>query len=421
MELHILGPAFGLPSIDAECTAAVALLQLYAPGQHSLIPTHQNPTHLPRLIDGNAHFTGYDNIVRHLESTSSSNSSDATAFSAFLHSNAPLLLDVAQYVSFENYRHVTRPAFSRILPWHTNYILPPQRRAAGRARTAHLGVSSIDIDDVHEDLSGRNEANGGMGGNDTAFADPTQQRASRLLPQKETLMSLLRRPEHAAAFKLHALADNFFGPLLDVVPKEKSDGKYLFGAAQPEAVDCLLVGYLALMLRPKLPQDWLAATMRRKYTALVAYTERLIGEFELETDVDAVLALNSPATTMDTETKLSLPWRPAVRATTRETLNDIAAGIFDQVPVLGGASSRLQLLDAPLRPRWESLAPPVVLSSIALGAAIVTISLRQGWLVWPRGQEVHLFGRRRFADLGDLGSALAGLNLLAMPAAQAES
>ena len=42
LELHVLGPAFGLPSIDAECIAAIAYLNRAVPqGQWVVVADHE--------------------------------------------------------------------------------------------------------------------------------------------------------------------------------------------------------------------------------------------------------------------------------------------------------------------------------------------------------------------------------------------
>jgi len=38
--------------------------------------------------------------------------------------------------------------------------------------------------------------------------------------------------------------------------------------------------------------------------------------------------------------------------------------------------------------------------------------LRTGLLTWPRGEELHVFGHKRFSDYGHLGAALAGMSVL---------
>lgn len=56
MHLHVLSPAFGLASIDAECLAAVALVKSYCDGKGipwHLSASHKDEEHLPMLsIDG---------------------------------------------------------------------------------------------------------------------------------------------------------------------------------------------------------------------------------------------------------------------------------------------------------------------------------------------------------------------------------
>ncbi|EME89735.1 uncharacterized protein MYCFIDRAFT_213777 [Pseudocercospora fijiensis CIRAD86] len=424
MQLYTLGPAFGLPSIDAECSAAVALLQLYARGKYEIIPTHDTRTPLPRLIDGTARIFGFNNIVRHLvdkriaiSETSLDKGQRAlcTAIASLVESQAQTLLDISLYVGFENYRLATRPAFSKILPWHANYILPPTRRSAARSRTEHLGISSIDVDDVHEDMSNRPEGFDGVG-KQPQFEAETQKRASLLLPRKETVRSLLQRPEHAAIFKLNALADNFFEPLQEIL----GDNVYAVGG-ELAAVDCLVYGYLSLMLYPELPQDWLSATMKRKYKSLVAYVERIHAKFSLNTNVEAVMDLSkceSHAAVLAKReaSKTVLPWSSPHTSNASEALQTLCTGIWDQIPLLGDPN-KLQLWHAKKLPFLQSNLTFLLLSTTTLLALAGYLSVSTGLLLWPRGEEVHIFGRRRMSDLGHLGAALAGVNFISRPSA----
>lgn len=71
MKLHILGPAFGLPSIDAECIAAVALVERYTQGSGqawALVASHEaaTGTQLPFLQVGDKTYSGFDRIAQHL-------------------------------------------------------------------------------------------------------------------------------------------------------------------------------------------------------------------------------------------------------------------------------------------------------------------------------------------------------------------
>lgn len=75
MKLYILGPAFGLPSIDAECIAAVALVKSHCQSANTsweLIASHEAPSdtntsaHLPLLQDGDGSFSGFNSIAEHI-------------------------------------------------------------------------------------------------------------------------------------------------------------------------------------------------------------------------------------------------------------------------------------------------------------------------------------------------------------------
>lgn len=89
LQLHVWGPAFGLPSIDPDCLAVVAYLNHTVPrNQWTLVADH-DPSYgaqgtlrdhyrtcssdreigqFPLLCDGNKTITGYTNIVAHIES-----------------------------------------------------------------------------------------------------------------------------------------------------------------------------------------------------------------------------------------------------------------------------------------------------------------------------------------------------------------
>ena len=73
MRLYVLGPAFGLPSIDGECNAAVGLVKSHCDANDAaweLIISHEDDGSLPRLEDGRTIHHGYRNIVRHLNHAS---------------------------------------------------------------------------------------------------------------------------------------------------------------------------------------------------------------------------------------------------------------------------------------------------------------------------------------------------------------
>lgn len=423
MQLHVLGPAFGLPSIDPECVAGVAVLQLWAPEGWKIVPTHDLARRLPFLVDDGECIEGFKNISDRVAKRmfSESNALDETQransipVSSFVESNAQTLLDISLYVSYENYSK-TRSAFTKILPWYANYIVPPRTRADARMRTEHLGISSIDVDDVHEDLS--NRPSGFDVGKEQKVEAETKQRASLLLPRKETVRSLLRRPEHSAVFKLHALADNFFGPLQGML----GDSSFFLGTDEPQALDCFVYGYLALMLYPTLPQDWLAKTMRKKYSKLVRFTDRMHERLKMQTDVDEVMSLakcktEEEADSMPRSLNMNLPWEPPSASNVVDIAKTITFEMAYRIPLIG--PSRTELVpETPQRTRfWHSKYFLAILAATATSFSLLGYYVfATGLLIWPRGEAVHIFGRKRFADYGHLGAALAGISLLGQQA-----
>jgi len=91
MKLYILGPGFGLPSIDPKCNAAVALLRAQDDTvSWELTISHDEDNTLPRLEDGGITYRGFKSISNHLNRRASSLSAqqetDQTAYSRLLQS-----------------------------------------------------------------------------------------------------------------------------------------------------------------------------------------------------------------------------------------------------------------------------------------------------------------------------------------------
>ncbi|KAF2764601.1 hypothetical protein EJ03DRAFT_19184 [Teratosphaeria nubilosa] len=416
VELHILGPAFGLASIDSRCLAAVALLQLHLPSEYRLVPTQTEQDRLPLLIDNGNRIYGFNNIVRHLDVSgylSSDQTANAIALTCFLQSRAQTLLDISLYVSFENYS-TTRSAFTKILPWHANYVIPPKRRTAARQRTEHLGISSIDVDNVHESM-GLDDGVGRAEGK--KFEAETQKRASLLLPRKDTISSLLRRAEHSAVFKLHNIAENFFEPLQEML----GDREYFLGASALSAVDCLAYGYLALMLFPNVPQDWLAATLKTKYPKLVSYIERIHNKLSLYTKTEKVLFLQTLETHASREdyrkaNGMSLPWSGDSSSSFLTIITSTVAELVSHIPLIAPSTTTVIHTRDVKRPSWHRYWPTILgLSTGAVGLSLY-FALRTGNLIWPHGEDIQIFGRKRLADYGHLGAALAGISMMSQQA-----
>ncbi|KAK3393834.1 Tom37 C-terminal domain-containing protein [Podospora didyma] len=252
LELHVWGPAFGLPSIDAECLAAIAYLaRTTSRSEYRLVQTSPSavPTHhLPALHkpSANTWISGFSPIISHLRSfpspsfhdDSPPHHGDSTAYSAFLTAHAAPLIALSLYVSSANYAATTRPAYSAILPFPLPWTEPPAIRASMSLRAAHLGLSSLDTD-AAEDASIAEEKAAAAAGWVHIPASLSAQLKSKSVKDALT-------PEQAARIKLDGLARE----VLDVLAEADWDRMVL-------SARCLAYGYLALMAVPDVPRPWL--------------------------------------------------------------------------------------------------------------------------------------------------------------------
>ncbi|EKG15501.1 Mitochondrial outer membrane translocase complex Tom37/Metaxin [Macrophomina phaseolina MS6] len=444
LELHVWGPAFGLPSIDPECIAAVAYAKLtLRDGSWVVVASHdvdKSPnTDFPALRNGPTWVAGFKPIVQYLQKHSASDHdpdghltererADTTAFTSFLRTNALPLLDLALYTSAANYYQATAPAFTALLPWHLNYTVPPARRDAARARTQHLGLSSLDIDTVDdsptEDSFSANKKNAGI--NDDRGPAPYRQ---SILPfaRKNGLRNLLSQPEYAARFKLDALANDCLVPL-DALLGQNEDKELLLSPPHPTTLDCLALGYLSLMLYPELPSPWLADTLRVRFPRLAAYTDRMraltIGSVDAKpSDLMALNDLRGSNTELIAkgrrELGLVLPWAIAAPPSIIGTAGNIAWSIATRLPVVKRALVKDPVMPPAGRPRY---APNETLlnSLTALAGAVAAGVLGAAYYVQknPNPGDVIFrnedaaaspWGGGGFGELGNSGSALAAL------------
>ncbi|KAF2224463.1 Tom37 C-terminal domain-containing protein, partial [Elsinoe ampelina] len=395
MKLYILGPAFGCPSIDAQCNAAVALVKSEADRKGrawELICAADSFDELPYLDDEGVRYHGFSSIAQHLNPEKKS--AEDFALEAFIESNGQTLLDVSLYVSYENYAAKTRPSFTRILPWYINYLLPPERRAAARKRTEHLGITGIDMDDVHESVIDQPES---MSVAERKFDEEAKTRARTLLGRRHTVKSMLRQSAAAGAFKLKNLANNFYEPLA-----EQLEGKSYLGAGDGiSQVDCLAYGYLSLLLYPKLPQAWAAEIMQKEYPTLARYVDRVRDQLQLRVEDGTVESLF-----VGTGKGATLPWTRPEKISVGHRFASCGQALLRHLPVMPKPSPIIAEEDSQSRSGTiDQLLPH------AAGISLATI-LVGGWLlyrngIWPRGEQVQIFGRKRLSDYGAAGSALA--------------
>ncbi|KAJ4358445.1 uncharacterized protein N0V89_003028 [Didymosphaeria variabile] len=289
LTLHVWGPAFGLPSIDPACIAAVAYLNRTVPRDRWTLVADYDPApspqgELPLLVDVENKITGFTNIVFYLRENYSYNldanltpkqQQDRTALISFLEYTAGPLVDLYLYVSSENYGTTTSAAYTAILPWHTNYTIPPKRRDLAKSRTAHLGLSSLDVAEASEDTRGpgRGTATSEYEAAKRAAGIPSEDRPPALHMGRGK-GGLLSSPLYAARFKLDALSNELLQPLADQLGTKD----YVLGGDEPSSCDSLVFGYLALLRYAPVPQAWVKEAIRQKFPRIDVYIDRLRGE-----------------------------------------------------------------------------------------------------------------------------------------------
>ncbi|KAK4178100.1 outer mitochondrial membrane transport complex protein-domain-containing protein [Triangularia setosa] len=272
LQLYVWGPAFGLPSIDAECIAAIAYFaQTTSKADYQLIqsspsavPTH----HLPALHDPSTRtwISGYTSILRHLQSQPPPSFHDATfpsatpsiqadskAYTTFLSTNATPLIALYLYVSSANWAASTRPAYSKILPMPLPWTEPAQLRQTMSARAEHLGMSSLDTD-VETEKEEQEAAAASRAGWISIPASLTRGPNS---------VGEFMAPEDKRRIRLEGLARD----VLDVIA-EVEWVKLTVGAR------CAVLGWVSLMIVDEgVPRRWLAEVTRQRYQGLVEFVE----------------------------------------------------------------------------------------------------------------------------------------------------
>ncbi|KIW17808.1 hypothetical protein PV08_05003 [Exophiala spinifera] len=292
LELHVWGPAFDLPSIDGQCLATIYYLRkaLGVPGKEWVLVRSGEPRvspfrELPALKDEETWVAGFGNIVSYLRDVSDgqwdldrrlsdTQRADCAAFSSFVESRGQPLLDLSLYVSSDNYFSTTRPALAQILPWPNSWVLPHHLRERAKKRTEHLGLSSLDLDNAQEDQK-----------DDVGLSAHIPK---SLRKPKQTVTSLLGRSMQKNKFRLDAITAEFLEPIASML----GGGKFLL-ACQESSLDCLVLGYLALMQRPQMPHAWIRDSLRSRYASLGRWAEDLTLQVFAESTVKITLVSQS--------------------------------------------------------------------------------------------------------------------------------
>ncbi|KAF2030300.1 hypothetical protein EK21DRAFT_65683 [Setomelanomma holmii] len=361
LQLHVWGPAFGLPSIEPECIATIAYCQRVIPKEQWALTSDFNTTvkatgSLPILFeDGIATASGFEDIVAYLRNhpaviedldadLTSQQQTDKTAFVAFLQSTATPLIDLSLFVSAENYNTTTSSAYTAILPWYANYTVPPRRRDLARARTAHMGLSSLDVDSTRQEgfAPGRGMASSEYEAAKRAAGLPTDRPAGAMrMGRGKGIGGFLSTPVYAARFRLDALSNELLEPLAELLEKKP----YLLREDKPSSLDCLAFGYLALLYFPEVPQAWLKETIQTKFPRLASCIRRLRTEFFTNEDIrpaDACCVSNAAIHEKDGP---YLPWQPRTQSFTFRALA-ASREILGNIPMISSIVRRTIITDS---------------------------------------------------------------------------
>lgn len=327
LELHTWGPAFDLPSIDAQCLATIYYLQnvLGRPGESWVVIPSSDPRvsplgELPALRDAETWVAGFSNIIAYLRDVSDgewdldksldeAQRADRAAFTSFLEFHGQPLLDLSLYVSSDNYLNRTRQALGQILTWPNSWTVPHRLRERAKKRSEHLGLSSLDVDTAQEDNS-----------EDTGL---TAHIPKSLRKPKQTVSGLLGRGLQKNKFRLDAITADFFEPVMEML-----GGKSYLLSDEESSLDCLVLGYLALMQRPQVPQGWVRDALRTKYAKLGHWTEaRITAVSDEPLDVGLIMGRKTglvPARFQVTQER-----------SLSQVLQAVLEGCISSIPVLG--------------------------------------------------------------------------------------
>ena len=317
-------------------------------------------------------------------------------FSSLISSTLSPLLSLAHYVSLENYNTAIRPALCALLPSILQYVLPSEIRAAAKTRTNHLGLSALDLDTAGD---GRNR--------DDAIPG-SEQIPRSLRTVRQSVSSIVRQPQHAAQFRLDALAEAALEPLSELL----GNNCFFLTEERMTSLDCLAMGYLSLAFLPKMPQPWLADTMRKKYPNLCKFVNKGIGHcFQGPVTLDDARLPPDPEPVMqpdyESSKDLRLPWIPPPASNLLSTSQFVLDRTLSSLPFVFALRQDKVLLpsgnnDPPLA------APPFILPTLAgLGAAAAVAG---SYLLYSSQNPSSVSENRKREDTGEVGKMLAGLD-----------
>ncbi|KAK6340936.1 hypothetical protein TWF696_009250 [Orbilia brochopaga] len=276
MELHVWNRAFGLPSLDPECLAAIAFLSIAIPHDLWVLVESNNAGlspngALPALKDGARWIAGFDAIIEYVNTKSSGRSNidrslsplqraQITAYRSFIRKTCQPIVSLSLYVTPKNWVTVTRPLYSTFIRFPLQYEIPHTHHTRAATLTAHLAPLVRELGSTGEDDAAKQPVS-------TSFANLTA--GSKSSQEKDAAEEKI-----TTRVKLR----NLLADVLDPIREKLRAGQHrnhLLGGSGPTTVDCLLVGYLSLLVYPDLPASWAKEIMQREFADIVQYTDAL--------------------------------------------------------------------------------------------------------------------------------------------------
>jgi hypothetical protein len=299
-----------------------------------------------------------------------------------------------------------------MLPWFANYTVPPKRRDLARARTAHMGLSSLDVDTTVEEgfAPGRGTASSEYEAAKRAAGIPTEGQPNALrMGRGKGIGGFLSTPVYAARFRLDALSNELLEPVADLL----GHTDYLFNGTRPSSLDCLAFGYLSLLFYPAVPQAWLKETIQTKFPRVASYICRLRKEVFSNEEISSTDVWSISSGSIITAPGMLLPWQSRSQSLasnalscTREIMGNIAAvssiiqhtKIVPSEPTTDSKSAHSSL---PSR----SLIRTLLSATAAATVGLVSFAIRHRRS--PRDGALIFWALRPSTGLGDAGDILS--------------
>jgi hypothetical protein len=338
----------------------------------------------------------------------------AYSFIAFLQSTATPLIDLSLYVSAENYNTTTSSAYTAILPWFANYTVPPKRRDLARARTAHMGLSSLDVDTTAAEsfAPGRGTASSEYEAAKRAAGIPTDGQPSSLrMGRGKGIGGFLNAPVYAARFKLDALSNELLEPLSDLLGRSN----YLLDGNELSSLDCLAFGYLSLLYYPAVPQAWLKETIQTKFPRIASYLRRLRDVVFANEEYDAAAVWAITSSSSDTTSGILLPWQTRSQNLASSASSGIRE-IMGNLPLISSFTQTTSVVHLEPRQTFKSIDSPLpshalvnsllgITAAVTAGLAALAIHHRRS----PRDGALIFWALRPTTGLGEAGNILSVL------------